>query len=133
MDIFQKGDLSVADQIVAQDFVIHAPGLPPEMQRGPEGVKQFARTIRAGFPNDLRIAHDDTITAGDKVVIRWTSTGTHNGELFGVTPTGKHTKVTGIDVFRISGGKLAELWQNWDQLGMLQQIGAAPAPQPAVR
>jgi predicted ester cyclase len=61
-------------------------------------------------------------------VIRWSSTGTHNGVFMGIPPTGKPTTVTGIDIFRIAGGKLVELWQNWDQLGLLQQIGAIPAP-----
>jgi steroid delta-isomerase-like uncharacterized protein len=128
MDIFQQGNLAVADEIVTPDFVIHSPGLPPQMQRGAEGVKQFAAAIRNAFPNDLRITHDDTISAGDKVVIRWSSTGTHNGVFMGIPPTGKPTTVTGIDIFRIAGGKLGELWQNWDQLGLLQQIGAIPAP-----
>jgi steroid delta-isomerase-like uncharacterized protein len=128
MDVFQQGNLAVADEIVAPNFVLHAPGLPPQMQRGAEGVKQFAAAIRNAFPDDLRITHDDTIGAGDKVVILWSSTGTHNGVFMGIPPTGKPTTVTGIDIFRIAGGKLVELWQNWDQLGLLQQIGAIPAP-----
>jgi steroid delta-isomerase-like uncharacterized protein len=126
MDIFQQGNLAVADEIVAPDFVLHSPGLPPQMQRGAEGVKQFAAAIRNAFPDDLRITHEDTIRAGDKVVIRWRSTGTHNGVFMGIPPTGKPTTVTGIDIFRVAGGKLVELWQNWDQLGMLQQIGVVP-------
>jgi predicted ester cyclase len=63
-----------------------------------------------------------------KVVIRWTMRATHQGELMGIAPTGKPVTVTGIDIFRLSAGKLAEMWQNWDQLGMLQQVGALPAP-----
>ncbi len=133
MAIFQRGNLDVADEIVSRDFVIHSPGLPPSMQRGPEGVKEFARMIRAAFPDDLRITHDDTISSENRVVIRWTSSGTQKGELMGNPPSGRKTTVTGIDIFRVANGKLVELWQNWDQLGMLQQIGAVPVPAQAAR
>jgi predicted ester cyclase len=89
--------------------------------------------IRAAFPEDLRITHDDTISSENRVVIRWTSSGTQKGQLMGNPPSGKKTTVAGIDIFRVAGGKLAELWQNWDQLGMLQQIGAVPVPAQAGR
>lgn len=122
MEIFQRGDFAVADEIVAPDFVIHAPGLPSDARRGPEGVKRFATLVRSTFPDDLKITYDDSIIASDKVVIRWRLSGTHKGDLLGVPPNGKHAEVTGIDIFRLAGGKLTELWQNWDQLGLLQQL-----------
>ncbi len=125
MDLFQHGNLGVADEIIAPDFVLHSPGLPPAMHRGPEGAKQFAAMIRGGFP-DLQIAHEDTLSIGDKVVIRWSAIGTQTGELLGIAPTGRRMMVTGIDIFRIADGKLVEFWQNWDQLGMLQQLGVVP-------
>ena len=59
--------------------------------------------------------------------MRWTAKATHTGEFFGAAPTGKTAIVTGSDIFRIEGGKLAELWQEWDQLGMMQQLGIVPA------
>jgi steroid delta-isomerase-like uncharacterized protein len=127
MDIFQQGNFAVADEIVAPEFVMHSPGLPPEMQRGPEGAKQFARMLRAGYP-DLLVTHDDTISAGEKVVIHWTASGTHTGALLGIPPTGRRMTVTGIDIYRLAEGKLVELWQNWDRLGMLQQLGVLPTP-----
>ncbi len=61
-------------------------------------------------------------------MVRWSMTGTHGGELMGVPPTGRPIEVTGFDLFRIEERKIAELWQNWDQLGLMQQIGAIPAP-----
>jgi predicted ester cyclase len=127
MDIFEKGDLTVADELVTPDFVIHFPGLHPELSQGPEGVKKYATMIRTAFPG-LHVTHDDTIAAGDRVVIRWTARATHQGELMGIAPTGKQVTITGIDIFRLAHGKLAEMWQNWDQLGTLQQIGAIPTP-----
>ena len=126
-DIFKAGKLEVAEEILAPDFTIHAPGYPPEWTRGPEGTKQLAQAIRSGLP-DLGITHDDVIAEGDRVMIRWTSTGTHNGEMMGVPATGKQVTLTGFDLFRVEGEKLAELWQNWDQLGLMQQIGAIPSP-----
>lgn len=127
MDIFQAGRLEVADEILSPDFMIHAPGYPPEWSRGTEGTKQLATAIIEGIP-DRRITHDETIAEGDKVMIRWTMTGTHSGELMGVPPTGRPIEVTGFDLFRIEDGKLTELWQNWDQLRLMQQIGAIPVP-----
>ena len=62
----------------------------------------------------------------DKVVVRWTASGTHQGSLMGIPPTGKEVAVTGVDIFRVKEGKLAELWLNWDQLGLMQQLGVIP-------
>ena len=131
MDLFKRGDLAVADEILAADFVNHGAGLPPELATGPEGAKRFAQAIRAGFGDEVNISHEDVIVHGDRVVIRWTAWGTHKGDLLGVPATGKQLKITGIDIFRVKDGKLAELWQNWDQLQMLQQAGAVPEPQSA--
>lgn len=126
-DIFQAGRLDVADEILSPDFVIHAPGYPPEWARGPAGTKQLASAIIDGIP-DRQIAHHETIAEGDLVMVRWSMTGTHGGDLMGVPPTGEPIDVTGFDLFRIADGKIAEVWQNWDQLGLMQQIAAIPAP-----
>ena len=126
MDIFQEGKMDVADEILSPNFVNHFPGNPPEMQRGPDGMKRLAVALRTAFP-DMQIIHDDVITQGDKVIIRWSMTGTQDGELFGVPPTGKSVSITGIDIFRVDAGKIVELWQNWDQMGMMQQLGVIPA------
>ena len=82
---------------------------------------------RAAFP-DLQLSVDDLFAEGDRVVARWTSRGTHQGEMMGISPSGKHVQISEIDIFRVSAGKLAEHWGVFDQLGMLQQIGAVPAP-----
>jgi steroid delta-isomerase-like uncharacterized protein len=127
MEIFQKGDLDAADEILTKDFAIHAPGYPPEWTTGSAGAKQLASAIIAGFP-DRQITHQQVIAEGDLVMIRWSMSGTQEGELMGVPATGKAVSVTGFDLFRIEGDRIAELWQNWDQLGMMQQIGAIPSP-----
>jgi steroid delta-isomerase-like uncharacterized protein len=125
MDIFQEGNLDAADEIVTSDFQWHGGFAPPE--GGPSGVKEVARSVIGAFP-DRKITHHDTIAEGDKVLIRWSMTGTHKGELMGIPPTGKPMTITGFDYFRFTSGKIAEMWQEADQLGMMQQLGVLPAP-----
>ena len=124
-EVFEQGSRVAADAICALEFVWHGPNMPPMMPPGPEGVHWFGTLIRSAF-SEIRISRDDTIAEGDRVVDRWTFRGTHTGEFLGVPATGKTVTVTGIDIFRIADGRLAELWQSWDQLGMLQQLGAIP-------
>ena len=76
----------------------------------------------------IRVAVEDQIAEGDKVVTRWSSEGTHKGELMGIAPTGKHASgVTGISIDLYSGGKFVEGWGNWDTLGLMQKLGVIPA------
>lgn len=120
-EVWEKGNLAVADEIFAADYVHHDPSTP-DFGRGPEGEKKRATLYRTAFP-DLRLTIDDMIAEGDTVVTRWTARGTHKGELRGIAPTGKPVTVTGISVARFSGGKAAEQWVNWDALGMFAQLG----------
>jgi len=68
------------------------------------------------------------VAEGDKVVARWTSFGTHNGDFMGISPTGKQVTTSGITIFRLQDGKIVEEWSESDMLGMLQQVGALPGP-----
>ncbi len=78
------------------------------------------------FP-DLRVKIDHIVEQGDKAAARWTATMTHKGEFLGFAPTGKKVTITGTSTQRFSDGKIVEGWDNWDQLGLLVQIGAVPA------
>ena len=127
MDFVQQGNLAEAEKILSKDIVVHCPGTTAEWGQGPEGVVRDAVAFLAAFP-DLRITHDNVIAEGDKVAIRWSLTGTHKNEFVGLAPTGRVITMTGIDIFRITGGKIVELWQNMDQLGVMQQLGIVPAP-----
>ena len=122
-ECFNKGNLAVVNEIFASNYVDHnaPPGLPP----GVEGFKQLVTMYRNAFP-DVRVTIDDVITEGDKVVIRWTGRGTHKGNLMSVAPTGKQVTVTGIGIDRFANGKIVEHWECFDQLGMMQQVGAIP-------
>jgi predicted SnoaL-like aldol condensation-catalyzing enzyme len=119
-DIFAQGNLAAADEILTPDFVWHAP--PQEtFVVGPEAVKQVATDFRAFIP-DFVTSHDDEIAEGDRVVIRWTTRGTAQTESGGIPVI-----YTGIDIFRIADGRLAELWQNTDDLGLEAQLAVPPA------
>ena len=112
-EIFQKGILEVADAILSPDFVLHNPLLPEELRKGPGGTKKYASAIISAVP-DRKLVQDDIFAKGDKVLIRWTNSGTNTGPLFGNPPTGKPYVVTGFDLFRISNGKIMELWQQYN-------------------
>ena len=120
------GNLDVIDELVAGDFVTTVVGAPEQI-RGRQGFREFVVMYRTAFP-DLRINVDEQIAEGDIVVTRWTGTGTHEGELMGMPATGKQVTTAGINVDRVAGGKLAGGWGLFDQLGLLQQIGAVPVP-----
>ncbi len=125
-EIFNKGNLALADELFAADYIEHVP-LPPGWPSGVEGFKQFVTMLRAAFP-DFHYTVEDGIAEGDKVVGRITAHGTHKGEFMGIPPTGKQATWTEIHIGRYAGGKLVEHWFNGDQLGMLQQLGVVPAP-----
>jgi steroid delta-isomerase-like uncharacterized protein len=123
-EIFNQGNLEVAEELYAPDFIGYDPALPDPM-RGPEGIKQQAEGYRAAF-SDMRLTIDDEIAEGDRVVTRWTARGTHDGELFGIPATGKQSTVVGMTIDRIIDGRIVESWNSWDTLGLLQQLGAVP-------
>jgi steroid delta-isomerase-like uncharacterized protein len=124
-ELFNRGDLSVADELVASDYVNHNP-VPGETP-GREGLKAFVAYLRATFP-DLHITIEDLISAEDKVVTRMSITGTQQGEFAGVPATGKTVQVGGINIHRLRDGQIQEAWLNWDALGMMQQLGVIPTP-----
>jgi steroid delta-isomerase-like uncharacterized protein len=120
-----KGNLEVIDELIATDYIGHDPA-NPEPLHGPSGVKEFISTYRAAFP-DARITVEQQLAEGDLVATRWTGRGTHEGELMGITATGKHVTVSGLTISRLEGGKIVEEFQNWDTFGLMQQLGAVPA------
>lgn len=124
-EAFSHGDLDVVDELLAPDSVGHA---YPDELHGPEEVKAFIASLRAGFP-DLVIQVRDLVAEGDQVAVRWVARGTHDGELDGIPPTGREIEMTGITIERIEDGKIVEGWTNRDALGMLQQLGVVPAPE----
>ena len=125
--IFSQGNPDVVDELADPDFVVHDPSSEAG-QVDAEGVKESIAWSHSAFP-DLRVTIEDQVAEGGKVATRWRVSGTHQGEMMGVTATGNQVTFTGTQTDYISGGKIVESWSNWDTLGMLGQIGAAPVPE----
>ncbi len=123
-EVWNKGNLAVADELFAPNYV-HHDASTPEVGRGPESEKKRATHYRTAF-QDFRMAIEDTVAEGETVTVRWTCRGTHKGDLGGIAPTGKQFTITGISIARFSSGKMVEGWVNWDALGLMQQLGVVP-------
>ena len=123
-ELLNQKNLDLFDEIFAPDFVLY--GADPDQVSGVEDLKQFFVMLRSGFP-DFQVTIEDLFAAEeDKVVLRFTFRGTHQGEFMGIGPTGNRVTMPGIDIFRIADGKIVELWNQEDVLGMMQQLGAIP-------
>ena len=115
------GNLAALDEVIAADAVDHNPA--PGQKPGVEGVKQAFGEFRIAFP-DLSLTVEEMIAEGQKVACRITTRATHKGVFLGIPPTGKQVVQTGIDILRITDGKVVERWGEFDNLGLLQQLGA---------
>ncbi|WFU42581.1 ester cyclase [Bradyrhizobium sp. CB82] len=126
-EVCNERKLGVADELFATNHTHHDPS-NPSVGQGPEGMKQLISTYQTGFP-DAHWSIDAMLLAedGETVVARWTGVGTHTSDLPGIRATGKKVRVPGIWIYRFSSGKIVESWNIWDTLGMLQQLGIAPA------
>jgi predicted ester cyclase len=123
-EIYENGDLGLADELVHPDFVDHEPA-HGDLPTGPESVKQTVRQLHAAF-GDLRFAVDDEIAEGDKVVQLATMSGRHTGPLAGHEPTGREFAVRHVYIWRMEDGRIAEHWGSRDDLGLLGQLGLLP-------
>jgi predicted ester cyclase len=125
-EVHNQGNFAVWDSLIAPSYVNH--NLPPGQSARER--QQMITMYRAALPGQLTTI-DDLIAEGDEVVVRWTQHAVHAGPLptpFGnIPPTGKQITVTGMIIFRIVDGKITDEWENWDTLGMLQQLGVVPS------
>lgn len=117
-------NLGVVDELIASDFIDHTAG--PDDPPGGEGLIQFFSLLQTGFP-DFDVVIDDLFGEADKVAMRFTFRGTHEGEFMGIPPTGNRVTMPGIDILRIEEGKIVELWEQEDRLSMMQQLGLFPS------
>lgn len=123
--LFTKGDLTAVDDYLAEDYVDHDP--PFGTPGGREGMRGAAAMFRQGFP-DWRTEIGHLIAEGDLVCEQFTASGVQRGAVMGVPPTGKTVTLPGIQIFRISGGKIVERWGQLDELGLLRQLGLVNGP-----
>ena len=122
-ELFNAGDLSVADEIVGANYLNHN-AMPGEVP-GREGLKAFVTSLRMSFP-DLRLTVEDLIAEEDKVVTRFSASGTQRGEFAGIPATGRPVQISAINIHRLRDGQIHEAWLNWDVLGLMQQLGVLP-------
>ena len=123
------GNPAVVDEFLATDYADYNPPPYPTTNEGREAARDRFHLALQVF-SDFEHHIEDMIAEGDKVVTRITTVGTHTGELLGIPPTGKRVTMRGIAIHRIKDGKLVEHWAQFDALGLLQQLGAIPAPEP---
>jgi steroid delta-isomerase-like uncharacterized protein len=125
-ELWNKGNLKVADELIAPNYMDHDPS-SPDFGKGPESEKKRVTHYRTAF-QDLRLSIEDILAEGETVVARWTCRGVHKGELNGIAPTGKQFAITGVTIVRFSNGKIVEGFVNWDALGLMRQLGVVPEP-----
>ena len=121
-----QGNVDLVDALYSDEYVTHS--LPPDLPPTRDGLKLFITALRAGLP-DLQVPVHQVVAEGDRVMGRLSLLGTHNGTLLGIARTGKHVDVGLMIIARFdNSGLWVEDWSAWDQLGLLQQLGAVPAP-----
>jgi len=116
-EIWNKGDMAVADELLTSDHVRHIAGEPDLV--GPEAMKQKITETRTAWP-DWNSTSEMMIAEGDKVMVRWRCTGTHTGTAWGLPPTGNKANFIADVIFRIVGGKIVESWEVYETACLLQ-------------
>jgi steroid delta-isomerase-like uncharacterized protein len=122
--VFNQRRLDLIDEFFTEDYVGHTVGTPSKS--GLKELRENTAMAHNAFP-DQKITIEDAIAEGDKVAARWTSRGTHLGELLGIPATGKQFTQGGMAVYRLVNARVAELWFYPDNLGLMQQLGVVPA------
>jgi steroid delta-isomerase-like uncharacterized protein len=119
-EVWNQKNLAVLDEIIDPDQIRYEAGTVRELV-GPEEVKQFVQVFMTAFP-DLQFCIDDVIAETDKVAVRWTFQGTHNGYLRDIPPTGNFITIPGISFARIADNKFVEYWTSWDSFLLLSEL-----------
>ena len=126
-EVWNEGRIETVYELLSPEGVARGQRGAEAEIRGPEEFAKFVREIRGAFP-DIKVKVEDIFGADDKVVLRWSAVMTHTGDALGLPPSGQTVHSRGITIARIVDGKIVEGWDNWDQLGMLEQIGVYKQP-----
>jgi steroid delta-isomerase-like uncharacterized protein len=127
-EVWNEGKIQTVYDLLSPDAIGKGQAGAQDEIHGPKDFIPFVERIRNAFP-DIHVTLEDLLAVGDKVAVRWSAAMTHNGDGLGLPATGKPVRITGITIARIVDGKIIEGWDNWDQLAMLQQIGAYQQPE----
>lgn len=122
-EVWNEGRIETVYELLSPDAVAHGQESAEGELHGPEEFAAFVRKIRGAF-SDIQLRVEDVFATGDRGVLRWSGVMTHAGDAMGMPASGRTIRLRGITLVRFAGGKIVEGWDNWDQLGMLQQIGA---------
>ena len=123
-EVWNQRAFDVLDDLFAADAIVYESGVPFP-NRGPTCAKEVIGAACVAFP-DIRVNIEDILAVDDKVVLRWSSHGTHQGEMQGIPPTNRPMTMTGMAIYQFADGKIVEEWMNTDTLGMLRQLGVIP-------
>lgn len=126
-DAWNEADFEAIDELVAADAEHHDPMDPPDLPPGPEGEKQLIQEYQSAFP-DATLDVEDMLAEENKVAVRWTATGTHDGEFMGIEPTGNNIEITGFEINQLADGQIVESWVLFDAFGLMQQLGVVEPP-----
>ncbi len=121
--VWNSGDLIALDELTTPTFAYRLGEQPP---RDRVAMRQFLDATRSAFP-DWRVEVSALVVDNDLAAARWSGTVTHQGSFHGIPPTGRQIRISGINMYRIAGGKIAEEWEQTDSLSLLAQMGALPA------
>jgi len=123
-EVMNEGNEDLIDELCAENFVDHdpLPGTGPDRQ----GIHDFVKLIRSAFP-DLETTVDEIIAEGDRIAVRSTFRGTHEGDFMGIPATGKKVEVSNYDFVRFENDQAAEHWGTIDSAALMEQLGAVPA------
>jgi len=125
-EVWNQGRVESVDALFAEEGITHGLGEAGVEVRGPAAFKTFLHRLRGAFP-DIHFTVEDALAEGDRVAVRWRARMTHRGDQLGLPASGRQAEVTGMSIVRIADGKIAEGWNNWDMLGLMQQIGEGAA------
>ena len=120
-EVWNKGNVDVVHEVFADDYVRHDLR-PGQALPGPAGQAKIAEDFRRAFP-DVRFVVDLMLADGALVAARWTATGTHVGPWGSIAPTGKRASFPGVNIFRFGNGRVVEIWNHRDDLGLMTQLG----------
>jgi steroid delta-isomerase-like uncharacterized protein len=126
LEMWNEANLDIAEEVYAPEIVRHDCGVPEDIV-GLENINNYLKNFFNAFP-DLHIAVDEMIIAGNKMVQRWTFTGTNTGSMGDMPPTGKNVQFSGVSIVHFVNGKAVEIWDFYNALDMMQQLGFALTP-----
>ena len=126
-EVLNSGNSGLLNDLAVEDYAEH--DMLPGQGMGLAGLGDRVTMLKTAL--DPRFTIEDIIAEGDKVVVRWTNSGSHVGNFLGIPPTGKNFTIAGIDIYRMKDDRMAEHWHVIDQLALLHQLGLIPSPQDA--